>query len=320
MVFRLNRNRCQYCRFKKCLAVGMSRDSVRYGRVPKRSRERLQDDARVSSMTGDAEADSELEKKQLALYDIILSVSQAHHSNCNYTDDKIKNLTHRPMHFPLEQCQLNEADALGSTVLREQQKIIMWQTLSAKVLPEIQHVVEFAKRIPGFADLEQDDQLILIKAGFFEVWLIRVARMFNPQSCSLTFCDGSVVSRDQLEVIYNSELVSAMAVFTTSFNNLHLNDGEIGLFSAIILLSSDRPKVKQPDRVESLQEKLVEALKLQLSRSRSSDPQLYGNLLAKVAELRAVGLKHTEVLEWFQSNCHRLSLPALYAEIYNIHM
>lgn len=25
-VIRLNRNRCQFCRFKKCLAVGMSRD------------------------------------------------------------------------------------------------------------------------------------------------------------------------------------------------------------------------------------------------------------------------------------------------------
>uniref|UniRef100_A0A915ICZ9 Nuclear receptor domain-containing protein n=1 Tax=Romanomermis culicivorax TaxID=13658 RepID=A0A915ICZ9_ROMCU len=98
MVYRLNRNRCQYCRFKKCLAVGMSRDSVRYGRVPKRSRERLQDDARVSSCT-DPEVDSELEKKQLALYDIILSVSQAHHANCAYTDDKIKNLPQIPLNF-----------------------------------------------------------------------------------------------------------------------------------------------------------------------------------------------------------------------------
>ncbi|VDP41853.1 unnamed protein product [Soboliphyme baturini] len=99
MVYRLNRNRCQYCRFKKCLAVGMSRDSVRYGRVPKRSRDRVQDESRVSSMTGESEADSELEKKQLALYDIILSVSQAHHANCPYTEDKIRNLPQRLIQF-----------------------------------------------------------------------------------------------------------------------------------------------------------------------------------------------------------------------------
>lgn len=30
-----NRNKCQSCRMKKCLKVGMSRDSVKYGRIPK---------------------------------------------------------------------------------------------------------------------------------------------------------------------------------------------------------------------------------------------------------------------------------------------
>jgi nuclear receptor subfamily 1 group D protein 3 len=86
-------------------------------------------------------------------------------------------------------------------------------------------------------------------------------------------------------------------------------------------------------RVELLQEQLLDALKLQLTRSHSSDPQLFSNLLMKLTELRAVGMygviltgtyrllgaKHREVLEWFQMNSSRLRLPALYAEIYNIH-
>ena len=37
----MNRNRCQYCRFKKCLDVGMSRDAVKYGRIPKKEKARM---------------------------------------------------------------------------------------------------------------------------------------------------------------------------------------------------------------------------------------------------------------------------------------
>uniref|UniRef100_UPI00358F297E nuclear receptor subfamily 1 group D member 1-like n=1 Tax=Myxine glutinosa TaxID=7769 RepID=UPI00358F297E len=40
-VMRMNRNRCQHCRFRKCLAVGMSRDAVRFGRIPKREKQRM---------------------------------------------------------------------------------------------------------------------------------------------------------------------------------------------------------------------------------------------------------------------------------------
>jgi hypothetical protein len=79
----------------------MSRDSVRYGRVPKRTRSGTDGDNRVTSASGgdETETDAEVEKKQLALYDIILSVSQAHHSNCPYTEEKMKNVTMRPLNF-----------------------------------------------------------------------------------------------------------------------------------------------------------------------------------------------------------------------------
>ncbi|ELV09860.1 Nuclear receptor subfamily 1 group D member 2 [Tupaia chinensis] len=40
-IMRMNRNRCQQCRFKKCLSVGMSRDAVRFGRIPKREKQRM---------------------------------------------------------------------------------------------------------------------------------------------------------------------------------------------------------------------------------------------------------------------------------------
>ncbi|XP_078104454.1 nuclear receptor subfamily 1 group D member 1-like [Sander vitreus] len=44
VIMRMNRNRCQHCRFKKCLSVGMSRDAVRFGRIPKREKQRLLDE------------------------------------------------------------------------------------------------------------------------------------------------------------------------------------------------------------------------------------------------------------------------------------
>ena len=51
-------------------------------------------------------------------------------------------------------------------------------------------------------DLVQDDQLVLIKAGFFEVWLTRMARMFNQMENYVTFEDGSMIHRDELSVVY----------------------------------------------------------------------------------------------------------------------
>merc|ERR1719412_1518980 len=44
VVDRVNRNRCQACRLQKCLALGMSRDAVKFGRMSKKQREKVEDE------------------------------------------------------------------------------------------------------------------------------------------------------------------------------------------------------------------------------------------------------------------------------------
>jgi nuclear receptor subfamily 1 group D protein 3 len=120
----------------------------------------------------------------------------------------------------------------------ENNKILLWQQLSILMTPSIQRVVEFAKRIPGFLDLTQDDQLILIKIGFFEIWLVHISRMINTCDNTLTFSDGSFITRHQLQVMFDYDFINGIFNFMVSFNSFNLNDSEIALFSAAVLLQS----------------------------------------------------------------------------------
>jgi len=84
---------------------------------------------------------------------------------------------------------------------RESTKVSLFSVLSHEMLSSIQGVVEFAKRIPGFTSLPQDDQLILIKTGFFEIWAVHVAPMTTKDT--LVLSDGLTLNRKHLHVVYN---------------------------------------------------------------------------------------------------------------------
>ncbi|KAG7457494.1 hypothetical protein MATL_G00227800 [Megalops atlanticus] len=68
-IMRVNRNRCQQCRFKKCLLVGMSRDAVRFGRIPKREKQRmlLEMQSAMNNMMNNSQLHSQLHGNQTPL-------------------------------------------------------------------------------------------------------------------------------------------------------------------------------------------------------------------------------------------------------------
>lgn len=41
----------------------------------------------------------------------------------------------------------------------------LWLDCAQKLTQIIQHIIEFAKMVPGFMKLSQDDQIVLLKAG-----------------------------------------------------------------------------------------------------------------------------------------------------------
>lgn len=310
----------------------MSRDSVRYGRVPKRSRERGGSSGLAGeeglSLGSPGEADQcarDLESQQLAMYDIILTISQAHHAHCAYTEEKTRALVRRPAIFGSQ--SLDEVGGSGEGPgsapqpdSPEQSKLGLWQQFATLVTPSVQRVVEFAKRVPGFLDLVQDDQLILIKAGFFEVWLVHVSRgvLVGLPHDTLTFSDGTYLIRQQLELMFDHDFVSAMFNFFVAFNNLQLNDTEIGLFSAVVLLTNERSGLYDSKAIDMGQSRLCEALRLQAGRNHPGDPGLPGRALALLGPLRALGLAHARHLAWLRPHWHALRLPPLFAEIFDI--
>ena len=56
---------------------------------------------------------------------------------------------------------------------------IMWQLFLNSLVPEITRVVKFSKKLPGFSDVEMDDQIRLIKQGSFEVMIARITLLID---------------------------------------------------------------------------------------------------------------------------------------------
>jgi nuclear receptor subfamily 1 group D protein 3 len=81
---------------------------------------------------------------------------------------------------------------------------------------------------------------------------------------------------------------------------------------------TDRTGLSDKKTVERIQDRLIEALKLQISRNHALEPNLFASILMKIPELRTLGAKHTDQLSWFRKNWHCLHLPPLFAEIYDV--
>ncbi|XP_066157282.1 ecdysone-inducible protein E75 isoform X2 [Euwallacea fornicatus] len=300
-ILRINRNRCQYCRLKKCIAVGMSRDAVRFGRVPKREKARILAAMQQStnSRTLEKAVAAELEDEQR----LLATVVRAHVDTCDFTRDKVEPMLQRAREQPsYTACPPSLACPLNPNPqpeLTDQQELL--QDFSKRFSPAIRGVVEFAKRIPGFILLSQDDQVTLLKAGVFEVLLVRLACMFDSQTASMICLNGQVLKRDSIHNSSNARfLMDSMFDFADRMNSLRLSDAEIGLFSSIVVIAGDRPGLRNMDLIEKMHNKLKHCLQAVVNQNHPGQHHILDELMKKVPDLRTLNTLHSEKLLAFK--------------------
>lgn len=78
--------------------------------------------------------------------------------------------------------------------------------------------------------------------------------------------------------------------------------GGVGLLLKDSFVLSDRQDLEQPDKVDMLQEPLLEALKVYVRKRRPSRPHMFPKMLMKITDLRSISAKgecHLHHQEWF---------------------
>ncbi|XP_028255423.1 nuclear receptor subfamily 1 group D member 2b [Parambassis ranga] len=448
-IMRINRNRCQQCRFKKCLMVGMSRDAVRFGRIPKREKQRmlLEMQSAMNNMMNNTQLQSQLHNNQMlpiakplaasatnptsedagpapscspsssplssqsdsssdpepavsmdtsrssaspstsdsSEEEVIGSVTRAHQetfmynqeqssltpeaslpsdpltagsnkntNNCteeqqdawNHRNNLVTMAANDPPsnlgsqgqeEIPSNHCPFRLSRSTANTshcpayihgtangaysgplwrgsnrmhlvcpmntspfVDPQKSGHKVWEEFSQSFTPAVREVVEFAKKIPGFRDLSQHDQVSLLKAGTFEVLVVRFASLFDVKDRTLTFLGGKKYSVDSLRAMGAGDLLNSMFDFSEKLINLGLSEEEMSLFTAVVLVSADRSGIENVNSVEALQETLIRALRILITKNHPNELAIFTKLLLKLPDLRSLNNMHSEQLLAFK--------------------
>ncbi|KAF4013313.1 hypothetical protein G4228_004769 [Cervus hanglu yarkandensis] len=375
-----NRNKCQYCRFQKCLALGMSHNAIRFGRMPEAEKRKLVAGLRANEGSQHNPQVADLRAFSKHIYSAYLK-------NFNMTKKKARGiLTGKASHTavsviaqPAAPQALGPAAAhltagssgppprslhgggkgCGSThgrgpgagpltgpglqpfvihdieTLWQAEKGLVWKQLVNSLPPykeisvhvfyrcqcttveTVRELTEFAKSIPSFGDLFLNDQVTLLKYGVHEAIFAMLASIINKDGLLVANGTG-FVTREFLRSLRKpfGDIIEPKFEFAVKFNALELDDSDLALFIAAIILCGDRPGLMNVSQVEAIQDTILRALEFHLQANHPDSQYLFPKLLQKMADLRQLVTEHAQLMQRIKKTETETSLHPLLQEIY----
>lgn len=310
-VNQINRNRCQYCRFQKCVAQGMLKEAVREDRTPGgRHRHRSLQDHRPKKPQRPSR--DETTTNGVANEDDYADSGACHPSESpSNREDVMAFIAKIREHVTLI------PDIAGHTIESSNtpgEKDV--NKLMELAYQELQYVIQWAKCVPGFRELDLEDQVSLLKACFMDLNVFRLAyRSVACDPMSVRFSQRVILEKkDVVALGWTEDLVDATLEFSDKLRSLNLDSNEFACLSALVLLCPDTPELKNKGKVEELQATVNSYLRDYAATLYPHKPNRLGKLLLCLPTLRMFSEKALEnyvTLEFFG----KLDMPPLVAEL-----
>ncbi|XP_027494997.1 thyroid hormone receptor beta isoform X2 [Falco biarmicus] len=161
-----------------------------------------------------------------------------------------------------------------------------------------------------------EDQIILLKGCCMEIMSLRAAVRYDPESETLTLNGEMAVTRGQLKNGGLGVVSDAIFDLGMSLSSFNLDDTEVALLQAVLLMSSDRPGLVCVERIEKCQEGFLLAFEHYINYRKHHVAHFWPKLLMKVTDLRMIGACHASRFLHMKVECPTELFPPLFLEVF----
>ncbi|XP_050669200.1 probable nuclear hormone receptor HR3 isoform X2 [Leptidea sinapis] len=199
----------------------------------------------------------------------------------------------------------------------------MWLDCAGKLTAIIQNIIEFAKLIPGFMKLSQDDQILLLKSGSFELAIVRLSRLIDINRDQVLYGDVILPIRECVHARDPRDMALVSGIFDVakSIARLKLTETELALYQSLVLLWPERHGVRGNSEIQCLFNMSMAAMRHEIETNHApikGDVTVLDTLLAKIPTFRELSLMHLEALCRFKTAHPHHVFPALYKELFSL--